>query len=274
MIINNNINAIKANRFLKINSIESGKTAPQISSGSRIPNGAEEALGGSLLGQARFLMRAQKNTQDGVSFIQTAEGYLEETINILQRIRELSVQASNGIYNNEDRLYMQTEVSSLIYEIDRVASQAQFNTLKIFTGRFSNTVNASASMWIHIGANMDQRKRIYISTMTANSLGLKNVISISSMNNANRTIGIIDNAVKIVMKQRADLGAYQNRFENYTYAIMNTYENFTSSGSKIMDTDMAEASIIMAKGSIKSQASLSILVQANNLNRNALNLLN
>lgn len=274
MIINNNINAIKANRFLKINSIEAGKIIPQISSGTRIANGAENALGGSLLGQARFLTRAEKNTQDGISFIQTAEGYLEETINILQRIRELSVQASNGIYNNNDRLYIQTEVSSLIDEIDRVASQAQFNTLQIFTGRFSNTEKASASMWIHIGANMDQRKRIYINTMTADSLGVKNNVTVSSASNANRSIGIIDNAIKTVMKQRADLGAYQNRFENYTNAVMNTYENFTSSGSRIMDTDMAEASVIMAKGSIKSQASLSVLVQANNLNRNALNLLN
>lgn len=178
----------------------------------------------------------KKNTQDGISFIQTADGYIEETMSILQRIRELSIKASNSIYSNTDRLYMQTEASGLIDEIDKIASQAQFNTLKIFTGRFANSENASASMWIHIGAGRYQRKRVYIATITANSLKLKNelndYISISSVSNANRSIGIIDEAIKYVIKQRADLGAYQNRFDEYTHGLMTYYENMVSYGSK------------------------------------------
>ena len=131
MVITNNVNAIRANRFLKINSTENDKKFPSLFAGEKGP-----------LVQARYIMRAEKNTQDGISFIQTADGYLSETIDILQRIRELAVKSANGIYNNSDRSYIQAEVSSLIDEIDRVASQAQFNTLNILTGRFSNSVNA------------------------------------------------------------------------------------------------------------------------------------
>ena len=182
------------------------------------------------------MLRAEKNTQDRISFIQTADGYLGETIDILQRIRELAVKSANGIYNNSDRSYIQAEVSSLIDEIDRVASQAQFNTLNILTGRFSNSVNASASMWIHIGPSRDQRKRIYVATMTASSLKLKNelnsYISVSSVSKANRTIGIIDNAIEVVLKQRSDLGAYKNRFNTYIQGLMNSYENTIAYGSK------------------------------------------
>lgn len=216
----------------------------------------------------------KKNTQDGISFIQTADGYIEETMSILQRIRELSIKASNGIYSNTDRLYMQTEVSGLI---DKIASQAQFNTLKIFTGRFANSENASASMWIHIGAGRYQRKRVYIATITANSLKLKNelndYISISSVSNANISIGIIDEAIKYVIKQRADLGAYQNRFDEYTHGLMTYYENMVSYGSKKMDKDIAEASIYETISSIKSQSALAMLIHSNNMPQNALTLL-
>lgn len=219
----------------------------------------------------------KKNTQDGISFIQTADGYIEETMSILQRIRELSIKASNGIYSNTDRLYMQTEVSGLIDEIDKIASQAQFNTLKIFTGRFANSENASASMWIHIGAGRYQRKRVYIATITANSLKLKNelndYISVSSVSKANKSIGVIDEAIKYVIKQRADLGAYQNRFDEYTHGLMTYYENMVSYGSKKMDKDIAEASIYETISSIKSQSALAMLIHSNNMPQNALTLL-
>ncbi|ASJ20227.1 flagellin [Brachyspira hampsonii] len=266
MIITNNINAIRANRYLKVNSTEHKKKFPSLFAGDKGP-----------LVQRRYILRAEKNTQDGISFIQTADGYLDETINILQRIRELSVKSANGIYNNSDRAYIQAEVSNLIDEIDRVASQAQFNTLNILTGRFSNTVNASASMWIHIGPSRDQRKRIYIATMTANSLKLKNefnsYVSVSSVSKANRTIGIIDEAIGYVIKQRSDLGAYKNRFNTYIQGLMTSYENVIAYGSKKMDRDVAEASIFEAISSIKSQSALAMLVHSNNLPKDALNLL-
>ena len=266
MIITNNINAIRANRYLKVNSTEHKKKFPSLFASEKGP-----------LIQGRYMLRAEKNTQDGISFIQTADGYLGETIDILQRIRELAVKSANGIYNNSDRSYIQAEVSSLIDEIDRVASQAQFNTLNILTGRFSNTVNASASMWIHIGPSRDQRKRIYVATMTASSLKLKNefnsYISVSSVSKANRTIGMIDNAIEYVIKQRADLGAYKNRFNTYIQGLMNSYENTIAYGSKKMDRDVAEASIYEAISSIKSQSALAMLVHSNNLPKDALNLL-
>ena len=266
MVITNNVNAIRANRFLKINSTENDKKFPSLFAGEKGP-----------LVQARYIMRAEKNTQDGISFIQTADGYLTETVDILQRIRELAVKSANGIYNNSDRSYIQAEVSSLIDEIDRVASQAQFNTLNILTGRFSNSVNASASIWIHIGPSRDQRKRIYVATMTASSLKLKNefnsYISVSSVSKANRTIGMIDNAVEYVIKQRADLGAYKNRFNTYIHGLMNSYENTIAYGSKKMDRDVAEASIYEAISSIKSQSALAMLVHSNNLPKDVLNLL-
>ena len=266
MIITNNINAIRANRYLKVNSTEHKKKFPSLFASEKGP-----------LIQGKYILRAEKNTQDGISFIQTADGSLGETIDILQRIRELAVKSANGIYNNSDRSYIQSEVSSLIDEIDRAASQAQFNTLNILTGRFSNTVNASASMWIHIGPSRDQRKRIYVATMTASSLKLKNefnsYISVSSVSKANRTIGMIDNAVEYVIKQRADLGAYKNRFNTYIHGLMNSYENTIAYGSKKMDRDVAETSIYEAISSIKSQSALAMLVHSNNLPKDVLNLL-
>ena len=235
--------------------------------------------------QIRGLRQAERNTQDGISFIQTTEGYLEETTNILQRIRELAIQAANGIYTDEDRIYIQIEVSQLVDEIDRVASQAQFNKLNMLTGRFARSTgenNPTASMWLHIGANMDERKRVYIGTMNSQALGLKNpvgpattatFISISSPNKANTVIGMVDEALLKVLKQRADLGAYQNRLEMTAQGLMVGFENMQASESRIRDTDMAEASVKLAKDQILNQANLSMLAQANQLPQGALRLL-
>ena len=229
MVINNNISAINAQRTLKFRQVELRKDSAMLSSGLRINQAGDDASGlavsEKLRTQIRGLRQAERNTQDGISFIQTTEGYLEETTNILQRIRELAIQAANGIYTDEDRIYIQIEVSQLVDEIDRVASQAQFNKLNMLTGRFARSTgenNPTASMWLHIGANMDERKRVYIGTMNSQALGLKNpvgpastatFISISSTNKANTVIGMVDEALLKVLKQRADLGAYQNRLE-------------------------------------------------------------
>jgi flagellin len=158
---------------------------------------------------------------DGISFIQTTEGYLQESQDIIQRLRELSVQAANGIYSDEDRMQIQVEVSSLVDEVDRIASHAQFNGMNLLTGRFARETGenlVTASMWFHVGANMDQRVRVFIGTMTTEGLGLrqvasKQILSVSTPDQANRAIGVLDEALKHVNKQRADLGAYQNRLE-------------------------------------------------------------
>lgn len=289
MVINNNISAINAQRTLKFRQVDLRKDSAQLSSGLRINQAGDDASGlavsEKMRAQIRGLRQAERNTQDGISFIQTTEGYLEETTNVLQRIRELAIQAANGIYTDEDRLYVQIEVSQLVDEIDRVASQAQFNKLNMLTGRFARSTgenNPTASMWLHIGPNMDERKRVYIGTMNSQALGLKNpvgpastatFISLSNPTKANTVIGMVDEALLKVLKQRADLGAYQNRLEMTAQGLMVGFENMQASESRIRDTDMAEASVKLAKDQILNQANLSMLAQANQLPQGALRLL-
>lgn len=289
MVINTNISAINAERTLKFRQIDLQKDAAQIASGLRINNAGDDASGlavsEKMISQIRGLRQAERNAQDGISFIQTTEGYLSETTNILQRVRELAVQAANGIYSDEDRLYIQIEVSQLVDEIDRVASQAQFNNLNMLTGRFARFTGENtptASMWLHIGPNMDERKRVYIGTMNSQALGLKNpvgpavaatFISVSTPTKANTVIGMVDEALLKVLKQRADLGAYQNRLEMTTQGLMIGYQNMQASNSRIRDTNMAEASVQLAKDQILNQANIAMLAQANQMPQGALRLL-
>lgn len=289
MIINHNLSAIYSNRMLKFNVWEINKTSEKLSSGMRINRAGDDASGlavsEKMRGQIRGLRQAARNSEDGISLIQTAEGYLDEINSILQRLRELSVQASNGIYSTEDRMQIQVEVSALIDEIDRVASHAQFNGFNILTGRFSRGSDAAqpvSSMWFHIGANMDQRERIYIGTLNSQGLKIKSpigpphaatFISISTQDKANNSIGMIDRALTIVNKQRADLGAYQNRLEFATKGLMIGYENLQSAESRIRDTDMAETMVVHTKNNILIQASTAMLTQANQQSQVVLQLL-
>ena len=174
MIINHNMSAIFAHRQQKLNSWAIDKDMEKLSSGMRINRAGDDASGlavsEKMRSQIRGLHRAEKNALDGIYFIQTSEGYLQESQDILQRLRELSVQASNGVYSNEDRMQIQVEVSSLVDEVDRIASHAQFNGMNLLTGRFARETGeniVTASMWFHIGANMDQRVRVFIGTMTS-----------------------------------------------------------------------------------------------------------
>ncbi len=286
MIINNNINAVNSQRTLKFRTESLAKDMRELSSGMRINRAGDDASGlavsEKMRTQIRGLRQAERNTQDGISFIQTTEGYLSETQDILQRVRELSIQAANGIYTDQDRMLIQVEVSQLVDEVNRVASHAQFNTLNMLTGRFANPNEGGspvASMWFHMGANMDERRRVYIGTMTAAALGLQNsedgtAISISSIDKANTTIGIIDEAVTKVSKQRANLGAYQNRLELTAQGLLIAHENTVASESRIRDTDMAESSVKLAKDQILQQANLAMLAQANTMTQGALRLLN
>lgn len=279
MIINHNINAIFGNRQLFNQGIENAKTMEKLSSGMRINRAGDDASGlavsEKMRTQIRGLNRANQNVLDGISFIQTTEGYLAETTNILQRIRELAIQSANGIYTDEDRGYIQVEVSQMIDELDRIASQAQFNGMKMLTGLFAKpTAEAEpqASMWFHMGANMDERERAYIGTMNSQALGLKSpvgapetasFISLSTQNSANSVIGLLDQALRRVNAQRADLGAYQNRLESASRSIMTGYENLQASESRIRDTDMARESSVHTRNQVMMQAANAMLAQAN-----------
>jgi flagellin len=275
MIINHNISAIFSGRQLEINNREADKNIEKLSSGMRINRAGDDASGlavsEKMRSQVSGLRRAERNTQDAISFIQTAEGYLEESQVILQRLRELAVQSSNGIYSTQDRMQIQVETSQLVSEVDRIASHAQFNGLNILTGRFAQEQtgnNPTASMWFHVGANMDQRIRSYINTMTATALGVRDpstraIMSLSTPENSNMAIGIIDKALEKVSKQRADLGAYQNRLEKTSVGLMVGYENLQAAESRIRDTDMAEQMSAFVRTQILNQASTAMLAQAN-----------
>jgi flagellin len=279
MIINHNMSAIFAQRQLKQNDWAIGKDMESLSSGMRINRAGDDASGlavsEKMRAQIRGLRRASANASDGISFIQTTEGYLQETQDILQRIRELAVQSSNGIYTDEDRMQIQVEVSQLVDEVNRIASHAQFNGMNMLTGRFAKDTGENVitgSMWFHIGANMDQREHVYIGTMNAQGLGIQNprglptaatFISLSSPDRANMVIGVVDSALAKVSKQRADLGAYQNRMEYAIRGLDIGAENLQASESRIRDADMAQKMVEYVKNQILIQSSTAMLAQAN-----------
>ena len=279
MIINHNMSAIFTERNLKFNNLASDKDMEKLSSGERINRAGDDASGlavsEKMRSQIRGLRMAETNSENGISFIQPAEGYLQESQDILQRLRELSVQASNGIYSNEDRMQIQVEVSQLVSEINRIASHAQFNGMNMLTGRFAKATGenvVTASMWLHIGANMDQRVQVIIGTMTAQGLGVQGVngrpstatfISLSSPDRANAAIGVLDSALRMVNKQRADLGAYQNRLEYAMKGLSIGAENLQAAESKVRDTDMAAQMVEFVKDQILVQSSTAMLAQAN-----------
>lgn len=283
MIINHNLSAMFAQRQLGLNNKALSNDMEKLSSGMRINRAGDDASGLAVSEKMRAqiggLNQASRNAENGISFIQTSEGYLQETQDILHRLRELAVQSANGIYTAEDRMQIQVEVSQLVDEIDRIASHAQFNGMNMLTGRFAregaeNTV--TASMWLHIGANMDQRERVFIGTMTSAALGLKEqdqIVTISSPDNANRTIGVVDTALRAVSKQRADLGAYQNRLEHAVRGIDIGAENLQAAESRIRDTDMAARMVDYVKNQILVQASTAMLAQANMKTQSVLQLL-
>ncbi len=285
MIINHNLSAMYADRQLKVNNQSIEKNMEKLSSGLRINRAGDDASGlavsEKMRSQIRGLNQASKNAANGISFIQTTEGYLQETQDILQRMRELSVQASNGVYTAEDRMQIQVEVSQLVDEIDRIASHAQFNGMNLLTGRFAkdNGENGvTGSMWLHIGANMDQRERVFVGTMTAKALGVRavgndEIVSLESPDGANRTIGVLDEALKRVNKQRADLGAYQNRLEHAIKGIDIGAENLQAAESRIRDTDMANEMVQYTKNRILVQAGGAMLAQANQKTQTVLQLL-
>jgi len=281
MIINHNMSAMFANRSLGVVGNELNKDIEKLSSGLRINRAGDDASGlavsEKLRSQIRGLNQATKNIENGVSFIQTTEGYLQETQDILHRVRELSVQSANGIYSAEDRMQIQVEVSQMVDEINRIASHAQFNGMNLLTGRFAK--DGGSIFQLQVGANMDQNERLFIGTMTAQALGLQGnqgtneMVSISTPDVANKAIGTLDAALKTVNKQRADLGAYQNRFEMASKGVSIASENLQAAESRIRDTDMASEMVSYVKNQILSQAGGAMLAQANTRTQSVMQLL-
>jgi flagellin len=273
-----------AQRTLKSRDAAISGNIEKLSSGMKINKGGDDASGlavsEKLRAQVRGLNQASKNISNAVSFIQTTEGYLNETQDILHRMRELSVQSANGIYTDEDRMQIQVEVSQLVDEVNRIASHAQFNGMDLLKGNFAkptaeNTV--TGSMWFQVGANVDQREQVFIKTMTAAALKLETdqnaPINIETPGNANGTIAVVDAALQTVSKQRADLGAYQNRFEMAVKGVDTAAENMQAAESLLRDTNMASEMVDYVKNQILSQAGTAMLAQANTKTQSVMQLL-
>jgi len=269
MRINHNMSAIFASRHLSEVENRLDKSIEKLSSGERINTAGDDATGLAVSEKMRTqingLVQAEKNAQNGLSFIQVAEGSYQQINEIMQRIRVLSVQSANGIYSRDDRVQIQVEVSQLIDEVDRIASSAEFNRMKMLRGEFVKN-SKIGSMFFHVGANQDQRVRVYIATVSSKAFNLVNEGSkrtISTVAGANAMIGYVDSALDRLNRQRADLGAYYNRLENTVKALTQTYENMMSADSRLRDADMAAEMVEFTKDRILVQTSAAMLAQAN-----------
>ena len=269
MRIQHNISALNTHRNLTFNNTEAGKNLEKLSSGYKVNRAGDDAAGlaisEKMRGQIRGLDMATKNAQDSISLIQTAEGALNETHAILQRMRELAVQSSNDTNVTSDRKALQEEVNALSAEITRIATNTEFNTQKLLSGGFS-------AKKFHIGANKDQAISLTIDKMDAKTLAVSN-ISISSQGGANTAISTINQALETVSTERSKLGAVQNRLEHTINNLGATSENLTAAESRIRDTDMAKEMMGFTKNNILMQAAQSMLAQANQQPQGVLQLL-
>ncbi|MCR4419341.1 MAG: flagellin [Clostridia bacterium] len=261
MRINQNISALNAYRNLTVTNTALSKSMEKLSSGLRINRAADDAAGlaisEKMRGQVRGLAQAIRNAQDGISLIQTAEGALNETHAILQRMRELAVQAANDTNTDEDRTQLQAEVTQLIQELTRIANNTEFNTKKLLNGSLAGT-----GLIFHIGANAGQTVTLTINNMTATGLSV-NTVNISTQSGANTAISAIDTAIEQVSTQRANLGAMQNRLEHTINNLSVAKENLTAAESRIRDVDMAEEMMAFTRNQILMQAGTAMLAQAN-----------
>ena len=255
-------------------------TMNALASGKRINSAKDDASGLAVSTKMKSMIKglnqASRNIADGSSMLNVASGYLQETTDILQRIRELAVQSSNGIFSADQRSMIQIEVSQLVSEIDRIASSATFNGLQLFTGKFAT---GNEAITLHIGSQTDQQISFNLEAATAEAFGLKNVqgsgesLSISSPDEANMAIATVDEALLRVSKSQALIGANQNRMEVAKKGIDIAAENMAAANSRIEDTDMAEKIVELSKNQILSQSSLAMMAQSNSKNQNVLALL-
>ncbi|MGV2963372.1 flagellin Hag [Paenibacillus sp. FSL L8-0435] len=262
MIINHNIAAMNTHRQLNTNTTNTNKAIEKLSSGLRINRAGDDAAGlaisEKMRGQIRGLDMASKNAQDGISLIQTAEGALNETHSILQRVRELAVQSANDTNTNADRVELQKEVTELTAEIDRISTTTEFNTKKLLNG------TGASSVVFHIGANTGQNITLNIGNMGAGSLGVAAAsVNISTQTGANAAIATLDTAIASVSAERSKLGANQNRLEHTINNLGTTSENLSAAESRVRDVDMAKEMMNQTKNNILAQASQAMLAQAN-----------
>jgi flagellin len=270
MRINHNMSAIFANRQMQKVAASLDKTIEKLASGEAINRAGDDASGLAVSEKMRTqiegLIQAEKNAENGLSFIQVAEGSFQQINDIMQRIRSLAVQSANGIYSNSDRMQIQVEVSQLIDEIDRIATSAQFNRMKMLTGWYAKNSKVG-SMFFHVGPNSNQRIRVYIATIGSQAFNLVDTNnkkrSISTVGQANALIGYVDLALDKLNRQRADLGAYYNRMENTVKSLTRSYENLIAADSRIRDVDMASQMVEYTKDQILIQSGVAMLAQAN-----------
>ncbi|WP_367897361.1 flagellin [Leptospira sp. WS58.C1] len=268
MIINHNISALRTNNVLKTVNHELDKTTEKLSTGMRINRAGDDALGFAvserMRTQIRGLAQAERNVMDGVSFIQVTEGNLEQVNNILQRLRELSIQTSNGIYSDDDRKLVQLEVDQLIEEVDRLGKTAEFNKIRPLSGAYSK--DSKNPIQLHVGPNQNEKLEIFVDAMNAGALQLETngkKQTLSTPASSNTMIGILDNAIQKVNKQRSDLGAYYNRLEITAEGLQANYINMVSAESRVRDADMAEHIVDYTKNQILTKSGVAMLAQAN-----------
>lgn len=274
MIVQHNMTALNANRQLGITNTNLARSTEKLSSGYRINRASDDAAGLSISekmrGQIRGLKQASTNAQDGQSLIQTAEGAMNEIHSVLQRMRELTVQAKNDTYLQEDRTKIQDEVKQLQSEIDRIATQTQFNKMNLLTGSYS-------AKQFQVGANDTQVINLTITTMTCSALGVQSIQTLvnakSGASVGNDTIKKIDSAITKVSTKRSDLGAISNRLDHTIANADNMAENLQSSESKIRDVNLASEMVSYSSMSILQQAGQSMLSHANQATQGVLSLL-
>lgn len=280
MIVQHNMTALNANRMLGITNATLAKGTEKLSSGYRVNRAADDAAGLSISekmrGQIRGLNQASRNAQDGISLIQTAEGAMNEIHSVLQRMRELTVQASNDTYVTADRRAIAKEVRALTSEITRIATQTEFNKMTLLSGGFNHKV-------LQVGANTNQTISFSISKMTAGALGVSSVVVAGVMSKVagakyagkqiTMLISIVNMAISKVSIQRSALGALQNRLDHTVANANNMAENLQSSESKIRDANLADEMVSYSSSSILQQAGQSMLAQANQATQGILSLL-
>lgn len=274
MVVQHNLQAANTNRQLGITTSAQAKSTEKLSSGYKINRAADDAAGLSISekmrSQIRGLNKASSNAQDGVSLVQTAEGALNETHSILQRMNELATQAANGTNTTVDRSAIKAELDQLTSEIDRIQSTTQFNTMNLLDGTFSGTTN---KMKLQVGALSGQSIDFSIANMCASKIGLKAALSVSTFTKAGSYMKLVQDAIEVVSKQRSAMGAIQNRLEHTIANLDTTSENTQSAESRIRDTDMASEMVEYSKNNILAQAGQSMLAQANQSTQGVLSLL-
>ena len=285
MRINQNISAMNTQASMVRSDNAISKSLERLSSGLRINRAADDAAGlaisEKMRGQIRGLKQAARNAQDGISLIQTAEGALNETHAIVQRMRELAAQAANDTLTDADRQEIQKEINQLTQEVDRIAATTEFNTKKLLRGTTNasgNYVSGTLTLTMHIGANKGQTMTVTIGNMDTGTLkiGLTSGgsgvaagtdaykgLDVSTQSGANKAIETYDTALSTISSERAKLGAYQNRLEHTISNLDTARENLSASESRIRDVDMAEEMANFSRAQILMQASTAMMAQAN-----------